>query len=152
MKPDWDKLAEAAHPSVFVADVNCSDQDELCQKNEVQGYPTIKVYKDGAVEDYSGGRGYDDLAEYVDSNLAAKCDIAKVGENCSPKAPAYVEKWKGRDAADVHKESQRLSGMLGQPMAKDLKAWLRERISILGQIAPPPPPPADEKEAEEQDL
>jgi protein disulfide-isomerase-like protein len=150
MKPDWDKLADAAHSSVFIADVNCSDQDELCQSNEVQGYPTIKVYKDGAVEDYSGGRGFDDLMEYVDSNLAAKCDIAKIDENCSSKAPAYVEKWKGKDVLDIHKESQRLTSMLGQPMSKDLKAWLRERISILGQLAPPPP--AATKESEDQDL
>jgi thioredoxin-like negative regulator of GroEL len=138
MKPDWDKLADNAHSSVFIADVNCSDQDELCQANQVQGYPTIKVYKDGAVEDYSGGRGYDDLVEYVDTNLAAKCDVSKVEENCSAKAPAYVAKWKAKDAVDIQKEAQRLSGMLGQSMSKDLKAWLRERISILGQLAPAP--------------
>jgi thioredoxin-like negative regulator of GroEL len=138
MAPDWRRLSESAPSSVFIADVNCSEQEELCQANSVQGYPTIKVYKDGAVEDYSGGRGYDDLMEYVDSNLAAKCDIAKVEENCSAKAPAYVAKWTGKDAVDIQKEAQRLSGMLGQSMSKDLKAWLRERISILGQLAPAP--------------
>jgi hypothetical protein len=32
MKPDWDKLADEAHPSVFIADVNCSDEADLVKK------------------------------------------------------------------------------------------------------------------------
>lgn len=35
MKPDWDKLAEESHSSVFIADVNCSNEDKLCQDNGV---------------------------------------------------------------------------------------------------------------------
>lgn len=50
MKPDWDRLAEEAHSSVFIADVNCSDEEDLCKENAVSGYPTIKVFKDGEVE------------------------------------------------------------------------------------------------------
>jgi thiol-disulfide isomerase/thioredoxin len=46
MKPDWDRLAESVHDSVFIADVNCSDEDDLCRENDVSGYPTIMVSKD----------------------------------------------------------------------------------------------------------
>lgn len=134
MKPDWDKLAEEAHSSVFIADINCSDQEELCQKAGVQGYPTIKVYKgDGSVDDYQGPRSFDGLMEFVDENLAVKCDIASVEATCSDKAPAYVAKWKAK-ADDVENEIARLSGMLDKSMTPDLKTWLRERLAILQQL------------------
>lgn len=134
MKPDWDKLAEEAHSSVFIADVNCSDQAELCEKNDVAGYPTIKVYKDGVDEKYNGARGFDDLMDYVDANLASKCDVSKLEETCGEKAVKYANKWKDREAADVTKEFSRLEGMAGKSMTMELKAWLRERMAILKQL------------------
>ena len=134
MKPDWDKLAENAPSSVLIADVNCSDEEELCSKNDVSGYPTIKVYKDGFDEKYSGGRGYDELLEYVETNLAQKCDLAELETTCSEKAQKYAGKWKNKSAGDVEKEIGRLEGMEGSTMTKELKTWIRERVDILKQL------------------
>ena len=136
MKPAWDQLAEEAHSSVVIADVDCGEQDQLCQENDVAGYPTIKVFKDGKVEDYQGGRDFDSLMEYADENLAEKCDISKVEETCSEKAVAYTKKWQAKDAEAVTKEIGRLTGMAGKSMNAELKRWLRERITILRQISP----------------
>lgn len=135
MKPDWDQLAEEAHSSVFIADVNCSDEADLCEENDVAGYPTILVYKDGKAEKYNGARGFEELMEYVDENLAVKCDIGKLEETCSEKASGYVTKWKARSLADQKKEIDRLGGMLDKSMTSDLKAWLRERHTILQQLS-----------------
>jgi thioredoxin-like negative regulator of GroEL len=137
MKPAWDQLADSVDPSVFIADVNCSDQDDLCSKNDVKGYPTIKVYQNGEVSDYKGGRSFEQLMEYVDENLAQKCNVENLAENCSEKAVKYAEKWKAKPAADVSKEFKRLSGMTDSSMSSDLKKWLRERLNILRQLAPP---------------
>ena len=136
MKPDWDKLAETVDTSVFIADVNCSDEAEICEQVGVKGYPTIKVYQDGQVTDYSGARSFDALSDYVDQNLAVKCKIDNMEEGCSEKAIQYIGKWKTKDAADVTKELQRLEGMAGKTMAAELQKWLRERIAVLRQIAP----------------
>jgi len=136
MKPAWDELAENVDTSVFIADVNCSDEEDLCQEVGVQGYPTIKVYQDGEVTDYQGGRSFEDLFEYVDSNLATKCKIDNTAEGCSEKAVKYIGKWKAKDATDVVKEITRLEGMVGKSMTSDLKGWLRERMNILKQLAP----------------
>ncbi|KAL7575888.1 hypothetical protein ACA910_003200 [Epithemia clementina (nom. ined.)] len=133
MKPDWDKLAENADASVFIADVNCSDEDELCSENGVGGYPTIKVFKDGEVEDYQGPRDFEGLMDYVNENLAALCDVAKP-ETCSEKAQTYITKWQAKEAADIEKETSRLEGMMGGSMAPDLKKWLRERLQVLRQL------------------
>jgi len=138
MKPAWDELADSVDNSVFIADVNCSDEEELCQENGVGGYPTIKVYQDGEVTDYQGGRSFEDLMSYVNENLATKCNIENTAEGCSEKAVKYVEKWKAKDVADVRKEMTRLEGMVGKSMTAELKGWLRERLSILKQIAPSP--------------
>lgn len=138
MKPAWDEVAASAHPSVFLADVNCSDQESLCSSVGVSGYPTIKVYKDGAVTDYTGGRTVEGLTEYVDAELATKCDIAKVSETCSQKAAPYLAKWKAKDAAAVQKEIERLTAMSGKSMTGELKGWFRERLAILQQLAPAP--------------
>lgn len=133
MKPDWDKLAEEAHPSVFIADVNCSDQPDLCKENDVSGYPTIKVYKDGEVTQYSGGRGFDQLADYVDKELAMKCDITKATESCSEKAVDYIAKWKGKDAAAVEQELKRLSSLSKKSMESHLKGTFFSHILRCGR-------------------
>lgn len=135
MKPAWDEAAASAHSSVFIADVNCSDQEELCQENEVKGYPTIKVYKDGTVTDYTGGRTVGDITSFVDEELAVKCSIDNIAESCSEKAGPYLEKWKPKNNASLKAELTRLEGMSGKKMTSDLKQWLRERIAILQQLA-----------------
>lgn len=135
MKPAWDEVASEAHPSVFIADINCSDEEELCSENGVQGYPTIKVYKDGVVESYEGGRDVDSLKAFVDESLAVKCDVTNVkGSGCSEKAVDYIAKWSGKDRDALKKEHVRLAGMSGKSMKADLKQWMAERISILRQM------------------
>lgn len=140
MKPAWDELADTVDSSVFVADVNCGDQEELCEQVGVSGYPTIKVYKDGEVSDYQGGRSVEDLLEYVDSELAVKCNVNNMREsNCSEKAIKYVDKWTAKmkeekGASVMEKEMARLQGMAGKSMTPELKAWLRERLNILTQL------------------
>jgi protein disulfide-isomerase A6 len=135
MKPAWDEVAESVNDSAFLADVNCSDQEELCQANDVKGYPTIKVYKDGEVSDYSGGRTVEALTEYVETELSVPCNIA-TGDGCSDKAVKYAEKWKTKSADDAQKEIVRLTGMMSGSMIPDLKKWLRERLFILKSLVP----------------
>lgn len=121
MKPDWDRLAEESHNSVFIADVNCSDEDNLCNENDISGYPTIKVYKNGEEEKYTGPRTFDHLAAYVDVELAAKCDLEDIENTCDEKAQEYITKWKAKDADAISKEFQRLINMQGKSMEKTLK-------------------------------
>ena len=118
---------------MFIADVNCSDEEDLCSQNGVGGYPTIKVWKDGNVEDYQGGRDFEGLLEYVTENLATLCDVSKP-DSCSEKAQKYITKWQAKDVADVEKEAARLEGMAGSSMTPDLKKWLRERMQVLRQL------------------
>lgn len=50
--------------------MDCTVHDELCSKYEIKGYPTLKVFKrDGSIDDYNGGRSFDELKKFVDTNL-----------------------------------------------------------------------------------
>ena len=74
MKPAWDQLGEKYQDSssVVVADVDCTQHQQLCQQHSIRGYPTIKYYKAGSKtpEDYRGARSFEALDEFVKNNLA----------------------------------------------------------------------------------
>jgi hypothetical protein len=72
LKPDWDKLIEdfASSSTQLVADVDCTaDGKALCDANGVKGYPTLKWGDPSDLQDYQGGRSYDDLKKFADENL-----------------------------------------------------------------------------------
>merc|ERR1719408_611368 len=76
MKPAWDKLIKKFEGSAtaLVADVDCtSDGKNLCEEHGVQGFPTIKYGDPSALEDYEGGRGFDELKKFADENLKPSC-------------------------------------------------------------------------------
>ena len=49
---------------------------ELCQEQEVKGYPTLKYFKNGAfVEKYSLGRTKDDFLDFINNPPAKKDEL-----------------------------------------------------------------------------
>ena len=113
MKPQWDALAEsyADSSSVGVYDVDCTVEGELCQKHGVQGYPTIKYYKDGDKEGqkYLSGRDAASLKTFVKDTLERPCVVSS-GEGCTDKEKKYIEKQKAKDARDKRKGKHRGRG------------------------------------------
>lgn len=136
MKPDWDKLGEeyAGSSSVLIGDVDCTaDGSDLCEEFGIQGYPTIKFFKDGDMtdgEDYQGGRDFDSLKLFTEEQLEVMCDI-KTLESCTDKEKKYIEKMKAKSSEDILKQYNRLDGMKGSSMKGDLKMWLNQRLRIL---------------------
>jgi len=60
--------------TALVADVDCTaDGKELCTKEGVQGFPTLKYGDPNNLEDYKGGRDYDDLLKFAKENLGPTC-------------------------------------------------------------------------------
>jgi len=76
MKPAWDRLMKEFKDSetALVADVDCTaDGKELCTKQGVKGFPTLKYGDPNNLEDYKGGRDYDDLLTFAKENLGPTC-------------------------------------------------------------------------------
>ena len=53
MKPDWDKLAsDADKDKITIGDIDCEGSGkELCQKYEIQGFPTLKYFESSSEAD-----------------------------------------------------------------------------------------------------
>ncbi|CAE6365890.1 unnamed protein product [Rhizoctonia solani] len=74
--PTWDKVAKEKAPlegisGFTMAQVNCIAQGDLCNSNQVTGYPQVILFKEGEkIEEYSGDRTPDDLSSWIDKRVA----------------------------------------------------------------------------------
>jgi len=72
MQPDWDSLGKAFAdtPNVVIGQVDCAGNGQSsCGENGVQGYPSLKIFKDGRMQDYNGGRDLGSLKREVEQKL-----------------------------------------------------------------------------------
>ncbi|KAF9192471.1 protein disulfide-isomerase precursor [Haplosporangium sp. Z 767] len=68
------QLKEAGIP---IAKVDCTVETELCQEHGIQGYPTLKVFRDGESVDYNGPRKADGIVSYMKKQtLPALSEVA----------------------------------------------------------------------------
>ncbi|KAF9300308.1 protein disulfide-isomerase precursor [Mortierella antarctica] len=66
LEPEFEKAAkEVAEENIIMAKMNCETHEELCKDHAVSAYPTLKVYKQGKVTEYTGSRKSDDLVSYM---------------------------------------------------------------------------------------
>ena len=97
MKQAWEDLGSEyeASSSVLIGDVDCTVHSGVCSKHGVQGYPTIKYYKDGDKEgqSYNGGRTIDALKSFTADTLEVKCQVADP-KGCSDKEKKFIETMK----------------------------------------------------------
>jgi len=103
MKPDWDKLIDAFAGSAtqLVADVDCTaDGKPLCDEVGVKGYPTLKWGDPSDLQDYQGGRTYDDLKKFADENLKPVCSPKNI-DLCDDDKKADILKFQGMADADL---------------------------------------------------
>merc|ERR1712010_398091 len=76
--------------TALVADVDCTVHQDLCSKHGVQGYPTIKYGDPNNMEDYQGGRSFDDLLSFAKENLGPSCGPANL-DLCDAEQKKAVE-------------------------------------------------------------
>merc|ERR1711862_789845 len=94
LAPDWQKLMDdfKDSPTSLIAEVDCTAGGQpLCEKNEVQGYPTLKYGEPGDLKDYNGGRTYDDLKKFAEENLGPTCGPGENLELCDAEMKAKIE-------------------------------------------------------------
>jgi len=92
MKPTWDRLMDEFKDSktALVADVDCTVHEDLCSKHGVEGYPTIKYGDPGALQDYQGGREFEELLEFAKTNLGPTCGLKNL-DLCSEEQKKEIE-------------------------------------------------------------
>jgi protein disulfide-isomerase A1 len=45
--------------------VDCTTEQPLCEKYNVRGYPTLKVFRKGEPKDFAGGRETESIVSYM---------------------------------------------------------------------------------------
>ena len=104
MKPAWDAVMKdfADSDIVLMADVDCVGAGkELCNKNGVKGFPTIKFGDPNALEDYKGGRDEESLRKFA-SELKPSCDVSTL-DHCSDDQKEVVKTMQALDLDELEK-------------------------------------------------
>ena len=118
MKPDWDRLGDEYNFSktVIIADVDCTNEQDLCQKYGVEGYPTIKYFTGATAttgDDYQGGRDYDTLSKWAKDNLGPTCGAENI-DLCTDDQKAVITNKQTLSDADLDKEINEAEGAIKQ--------------------------------------
>ncbi|KAJ8945884.1 hypothetical protein NQ318_002725 [Aromia moschata] len=74
LAPTWDSLGKKFldRPDVSIVKVDCTLEanKRLCNDEEVEGFPTIYLYKNGQrVSEYSGSRSLDDMYDFINKHM-----------------------------------------------------------------------------------
>ncbi|KAL7482189.1 hypothetical protein ACHAW6_007883 [Cyclotella cf. meneghiniana] len=94
LAPDWEKLTHEFEGSStqLVAEVDCTAEGEpLCNEHGIQGFPTLKYGDPTDLQDYEGGRSYDELLSFAGENLKPTCSIKNL-DLCDDAKKAEIEK------------------------------------------------------------
>ena len=95
------------HASALVGDVDCTaDGKPLCEEHGVQGFPTIKWGDPSALEDYEGGRDFDDLKTFAEENLKPMCSPKNL-DLCDDAKKTEIEKYMKMSDSDLEAEIEK---------------------------------------------
>jgi hypothetical protein len=95
--------AFADSPTALVGDVDCTAEGKpLCDANGVKGYPTLKYGDPSNLEDYKGGRDYDNLFKFCEENLKPVCSPSNI-DLCDDDKKAEIKKFADMTDADLDK-------------------------------------------------
>lgn len=140
MKPDWDKLGAAykGSPNLIVGDVDCtqSENEALCARFDVKGYPTIKSFTpDGPKEGtkYEKGRDLASLKKYCKKTLKGKevkCDVL-AKEGCTPKELSIIATLEGKDLEAIKSELAAADKKLEQVLKSDARKEAEAQQGVL---------------------
>merc|ERR1712032_1024611 len=122
----WDKLMEdfKDHAAVLIADVDCTAEGKpLCEEVGVEGFPTIKFGDPSALEDYEGGRDYDDMKEFADKNLGPRCGPKNM-DLCDDEKKAQIEKLKAMPMDELKAKIEEKQGEM-EAAEKELEEMLK---------------------------
>jgi protein disulfide-isomerase A1 len=66
MKPEYEIAAtKLKEHDIKIANVDCTVETEVCAEHGVQGYPTVKVFRDGVSSEFKGARTADSIIEVM---------------------------------------------------------------------------------------
>lgn len=128
MAPDWEKLSADFENDEygFVAEVDCTaDGKPLCDGEGVRGFPTLKYGDPTSLEDYQGGRSYDDLSKFAKENLKPVCSPSNI-DLCDKDKKSKIEEL-------MKKTKDELSKLIEAEEKKleEAEKWFKDEVEKL---------------------
>lgn len=66
LAPEYEKASTELLPSgIKLAKVDCTEEQELCGEHGIEGFPTLKVFREGSPAEYNGNRKADGIVSYM---------------------------------------------------------------------------------------
>jgi protein disulfide-isomerase A1 len=69
LAPEWEKAAASLKGKVPIAKVDCTEEQTLCQNFEVQGYPTLKLFRNGEASPLEVARKAEPIVAFLTAEL-----------------------------------------------------------------------------------
>lgn len=77
LAPEWEAAATQLKGKVAVAKVDCTKEQALCQKYEIQGYPTLKLFRNGEASPLEVARKAEPIVAYLKAELEPAITVLK---------------------------------------------------------------------------
>jgi thioredoxin-like negative regulator of GroEL len=103
MAPAWEQLASDYEKSTItlIAQVDCTEEEDLCANFEVQGFPTLLWGDVSDLNDYSGPRDYESFKEFSELHLTTEiCNIHNL-EACSQEEKNVIAELKKKSTIEL---------------------------------------------------
>lgn len=76
--PEYELAATELKGKIPLAKVDCTENQAICQEHNVQGYPTLKVFRQGEASEYNGARKHAGIVSYMKKqSLPAVSDLTE---------------------------------------------------------------------------
>jgi len=140
LAPEYAKAAKKLKkndPPVALAKVDATENGELAQQFGVRGYPTLKIFKNGQVSDYEGGRTESTIVNYMKkkAGVAAKTltSVEEVEAFISSEDAVFFGFFEDTSSA-VAQEFLKVAGKLDDyPAAMASSAEIKSKYEVTGE-------------------
>ena len=92
--------AGSATQGVYDVDCTTEDGEDLCEAHDIQGFPTLKWGDPSDLQDYEGGRSYEELKAFAEEYLKPMCSPANI-DLCDDEKKAEIQKFQAMSAVDL---------------------------------------------------
>ena len=82
-KGEWAKLKKMAGGRNIKTEEYEASNEKVMTENNIQGYPTIKIFKGGKADEYVGQRSADAILDHIDKFVLVKDSAKNGGSSCN---------------------------------------------------------------------
>lgn len=100
------------------------------------GKPYVQKTQDAMCDEL--GPKHDYMQQYVEEQGGTSlCNVKKTETGCNEKQKAFIEKWADKPKEELHKQHDRLKGMLDKgsdAMKAEALMWAKQRLNAFKQL------------------